>query len=212
MTENEKKLKSKGCPPPNNPSTGLEPVPIERPQGKCPMKIIMEGDNVKSAAYKAPYDSMDRPFTSIVKDLTGTADEDIAHELFERAALALPKDKSHVSKFNTILQALADGCPKDSIEAKLTLQSTALYSQGMNYLCRAEHSQNLEYSDFYLKSAIKLLRLHNETLEALCKYRRGGEQRVVVQHVQVNQGGQAIVGSVLNNTGGLNKKTDEVTP
>lgn len=211
MIENEKKLKSKHCPS-NSPLKGLEPIPMEIPQGKCPMKITIEGDNVKSAIFKAPYDSMERPFTSIVKDLTGTADEDIAHELFERAALALPKDKSHVSRFNTILQALADSSPKDSIEAKLTLQSTALYSQGMNYLCRAEHAKNLEHSDFYLKSAIKLLRLHNETLEGLCKYRRGGEQRVVVQHVQVNQGGQAIVGSVLNNTGGLNKKTVEVTP
>lgn len=52
-----------------------------------------------------------------------------------------------------------------------------------------------------MKCATKLLRLHNETVEAINKYRRGGEQRVVVQHVQVNEGGKAIVGGVLNGGG-----------
>ena len=33
-------------------------------------------------------------------------------------------------------------------------------------------------------------------LEALKRYRTGGEQKVVVQHVNVNKGGQAIVGTV----------------
>jgi hypothetical protein len=31
-------------------------------------------------------------------------------------------------------------------------------------------------------------------IETLMKYRRKGEQRVVVQHVNVNDGGKAIVG------------------
>ena len=31
-------------------------------------------------------------------------------------------------------------------------------------------------------------------MEALKRYRMGGEQRVTVQHVTVNDGGQAIVG------------------
>ena len=33
-------------------------------------------------------------------------------------------------------------------------------------------------------------------LESLKRYRTGGEQKVVVQHVNVNEGGQAIVGTV----------------
>ena len=33
-------------------------------------------------------------------------------------------------------------------------------------------------------------------VEALKRYRTGGEQKVTVQHVTVNEGGQAIVGSV----------------
>jgi hypothetical protein len=44
-------------------------------------------------------------------------------------------------------------------------------------------------------------------------YRSGGEQRVIVQHVNVNEGGQAIVGDV-NHTGkggGVSEKV-EISP
>ena len=51
-------------------------------------------------------------------------------------------------------------------------------------------------NDHWLKHAIKLLRLHNETVEALSRYRRKGERRVVVQHVTIEGGGQAIVGGM----------------
>ena len=37
-------------------------------------------------------------------------------------------------------------------------------------------------------------------MEALKRYRTGGQQRVIVEHVTVNAGGQAIVGTVM--TGG----------
>ena len=33
-------------------------------------------------------------------------------------------------------------------------------------------------------------------MDALKKYRTGGQQKVVVEHVNVNKGGQAIVGNV----------------
>ena len=46
-----------------------------------------------------------------------------------------------------------------------------------------------------------------ETLEeALKKYRTGGQQKMVVEHVHVNEGGQAIVGTVNQGGGGNNKK------
>ena len=34
--------------------------------------------------------------------------------------------------------------------------------------------------------------------EALARYRRKGEQKVVVQHVNVNDGGKAIVGNMIS--------------
>jgi hypothetical protein len=40
-------------------------------------------------------------------------------------------------------------------------------------------------------------------IEALKRYRTGGEQKVTVQHVTVNDGGQAIVGAVSATPGGM---------
>jgi hypothetical protein len=37
-------------------------------------------------------------------------------------------------------------------------------------------------------------------VEALKRYRTGGEQKVTVEHVTVNQGGQAIVGNISGKT------------
>ena len=47
-----------------------------------------------------------------------------------------------------------------------------------------------------MKSALKLIRLHTETVEAINRYKRKGEQKVIVQHVHVEPGGQAIVGAI----------------
>ena len=85
-----------------------------------------------------------------------------------------------------------------SLEAKLCAQCTALYAQGMQYLSRVEKSDMMCQIEFNMKCAIKLLRLHNETTEALARYRRKGEQKVVVQHVNVNDGGKAIVGNMIS--------------
>ncbi len=54
--------------------------------------------------------------------------------------------------------------------------------------------------DAGVNRATKMLRTFTMQMEALKRYRTGGEQKVIVEHVHVNQGGQAIVGAV--STGG----------
>ncbi|HUS97392.1 MAG TPA: hypothetical protein VMX97_11680 [Hyphomicrobiaceae bacterium] len=44
--------------------------------------------------------------------------------------------------------------------------------------------------------------------EALKRYRTGGQQRVIVEHVTVNEGGQAIVGNVETGGRGASKKLE----
>src|SRR4051812_855420 len=46
--------------------------------------------------------------------------------------------------------------------------------------------------------AVKLLRTYTTQIEALAKLRRGGEQRVRIEHVHVHEGAQAIVGNVVS--------------
>ena len=48
----------------------------------------------------------------------------------------------------------------------------------------------------------KLARTFSSQVEALKKYRSTGEQNIRVQHVNVSEGGQAIVGKVQTGGGG----------
>ena len=55
---------------------------------------------------------------------------------------------------------------------------------------------NIPQQDSAERAFNKLARTFVVQMEALKRYRTGGEQRVTVQHVTVNEGGQAIVGAV----------------
>ena len=57
----------------------------------------------------------------------------------------------------------------------------------------------------------KLARTFAAQMEALRKYRTGGEQNVTVKHVTVNEGGQAIVGNVEHSPGGGRSKKNRAT-
>ena len=95
-----------------------------------------------------------------------------------------------------------------TIEARLLTQATVLYTKGMRYLEMADFRvEKIQEADVFevdglieahnnqLKFAIKLLRLHNETVETLSKLRGGNDQKITVQYVHVNDGGKAMVGN-----------------
>ncbi len=172
--------------------------------GKCPIQFVLEGGQEKPRASiilnpkeqwcQSPAEALQCALTRI----TGTDDQDLAKDIIDRAIFAMPMANGKEHNTNVVYQSLSDCEPKDSLEAKLCAQCTALYAQGMQYLSRVEKSDMMCQIEFNMKCAIKLLRLHNETTEALARYRRKGEQKVVVQHVNVNDGGKAIVGNMIS--------------
>jgi uncharacterized protein (DUF305 family) len=83
----------------------------------------------------------------------------------------------------------------------LAVQMVAAHETAMEMLRRAKQAESTpEFGSL----AVKLLRTYTAQVEALARLRRGGEQRVIIQHVNVNEGGQAIVGAV-NHPGGSEK-------
>ena len=71
----------------------------------------------------------------------------------------------------------------------------ARYSGGAGQIL-GKGSENVAQQDSNGNLAIKLLRTFTTQLEALQRYRGKGQQKVTVEHVNVNAGGQAIVGTV----------------
>jgi hypothetical protein len=105
------------------------------------------------------------------------------------------------SALNAMLAAVHAVHPDDEIEAQLAVQMAATHQLAMLMMYRlAQAGGRVAEAEEYATISTKLLRTWTMQAEALARLRRGGEQRVVVEHVTVNEGGQAIVGSV--NQGG----------
>lgn len=123
----------------------------------------------------------------------GIMHKKLVNDILNKAAGAICGSAEYIEKAAIVLASLEDQQPKDAHEARLCAQAVALYSQGLKYMQYSDQQTMFSQCEFYIKNAVKLLRLHNETVEAINRYRRGGEQRVIVQHVNVNDGGQAVI-------------------
>jgi len=116
------------------------------------------------------------------------------------------KPEEQVSDFNAVADALHAMKPADEIESMLIGRLIALHFQAMSYLETSSNRKNqTQIREMHVNRATKLFRVYNETLEALMRYRRKGEQKVVVQHVNVAPGGQAVVGDIHQGGGGSGK-------
>lgn len=87
--------------------------------------------------------------------------------------------------------------PGDGAEGMLARQMVGTHFAALECLRRAAlPNQTFEGRDMALKHAQKLMALYAKQLETLNKHRGKGQQKVTVEHIRVEQGGQAIVGNV----------------
>jgi hypothetical protein len=87
--------------------------------------------------------------------------------------------------------------PQDEIEAMLAVQMIGVHNMAMEAMKTVMISDQYPQSkESNINRATKLLRTFAAQMEALKKYRTGGQQKMIVEHVHVHQGGQAIVGNV----------------
>jgi hypothetical protein len=87
--------------------------------------------------------------------------------------------------------------PRDELERTLSVQMIGTHDAAMECLRRANiPEQTFEGRESSLKHAAKLMALFARQMEALDKHRGKGQQKVTVEHVQVNAGGQVIVRNV----------------
>ena len=96
------------------------------------------------------------------------------------------------------MSLLGEIAPKTATEALLAVQMVGVHNAATLFLAQAvAEGQTREGADMHVLRATRLMRLFNEQLGAMAKLRgTAGHQRVTVEHVHVNAGGQAIVGAV----------------
>ena len=97
---------------------------------------------------------------------------------------------------NFMLSVVKGVEPRDQVEAMLAAQMAATHMATMAFTRRLAHVENIPQADSASNAFNKLTRTFAAQMEALKRYRSTGEQKVTVQHVTVQPGGQAIVGNV----------------
>lgn len=139
----------------------------------------------------------DELYQAAMWEATGASDPGFASFIFTQTIAAMHGSVDKVLEYaNMVINTFQSFFPQDEIEGMLVAQLIALQAQAMEFMARSISNQSAPMIDANVNRSNKLLRLHHETLEALIKYRKKGTQTMVVQHVHVNQGGQAIVGQV----------------
>ena len=144
-------------------------------------------------------------FSDQLREVTGTVDHAAGCQLLLQSAQAFcaygSKDFHLVC---TVALALMYGIgPRDSVEGMLAAQMVGTHNLAMEFLRRPiSEGQTEEQATENVNRAAKLLRLYTAQVEALGKYRNKGMQKVTVEHVHINAGGQAIVGVVEHEPGG----------
>lgn len=128
----------------------------------------------------------------------GTSDYDFVLGLLRQlGCVSTHNGKVSESELNFILSVIKDIKPNDQLEAMLTAQMAAVHIMMMRIMPGFASAEALPQQDLVDRAVNKLARTFTTQLEALKRYRIGGEQKVTVQHVSVSEGGQAIVGNVM---------------
>ena len=145
----------------------------------------------------APIHPDDLAGQALLMDALGTADLDFYGGLLDQlASAASVGGQIDEHKLNFMLSVVKGVEPKDHIEAMLAAQMAAVHVATMTFGRRLSAVETVEQQDSAERAFNKLARTFTTQLEALKRYRTGGEQKVTVQHVSVSEGGQAIVGNV----------------
>lgn len=128
----------------------------------------------------------------------GTTDPHAIQALLEQVLSVTPKngkyDLQNLKWSGASMQGIA---PRNALEGLLTVQMIGVHNLAIECLRRASlKDQTPEAIDANVHRAVRLLRTFTSQMEALHRNRGKISQQTVVGNVNVNEGGQAIVGTV----------------
>jgi hypothetical protein len=157
------------------------------------LKMVVTGKN--SAEVDADHPDLEVGTMALMHAI-GTTDLSFYSGLIRQLADASKGEQLSESGTNFMLSVIKGIEPRDQVEAMLAAQMAAVHMASMTFARRLAHVDNIPQQDSASNAFNKLARTFAAQMSALKDYRSRGEQRMVVQHVNVADGGQAIVGNV----------------
>jgi hypothetical protein len=129
-----------------------------------------------------------------LKSSLGTTDNDFTGGLLGQISNIGSRGDEQAVNFNlSMIQGVE---PTDQIETMLATQMAAVHNATMKYADRLNQAGTVAQQDSAARAFNNLAKTFTSQVEALKRYRTGGRQNIVVQHVNVADGGQAIVGNI----------------
>jgi hypothetical protein len=158
---------------------------------------------VKGKGLRALKDAQ-TPDAGPAKKFLGTSDLELQLQLmFESTSLMGVTTEDVIagkglSAGKRVAAAISGIDPQDELQALLAVQLFAAHNLSMTFCRRVVHpEQNSEGIDTNVARATQFMKIFLEQVACMQKLKgRAAQQRVVVEHVHVHQGGQAIVGTV----------------
>lgn len=94
---------------------------------------------------------------------------------------------------------------QNGLGSMLAAQMLSIHKLQQRSMTYANASDNLELKTYYTNSAIKLANCFVQQANMLAKLRGVGGQKIIVERVDVHQGGQAVVGNIQGSMGSVDK-------
>lgn len=167
-------------------------------KGHCP-KFKLEGGqivadlNVEGIEHEVSQSVHEQAMLRLFKVHRSAALGFLVNSTFRTTPDESPKED--VREMNGILAVIDSLDPKDAVEGMLAAQMSVTHNAAMKMIGYANRSPSSELTDTYTKNAVKLLDQFSKQMATLDKHRKGGKQTVVVKHVHVHDGGQAVIDS-----------------
>jgi len=140
-----------------------------------------------------------------MSEALGTTDPDLQNHLLGQVAETFrgivsadgTDNKAAIVAINEAMAILNGVQPQDEIEGMLAIQMIGVHNMAMRTIGLAMiQGQRFESKQANVEQATKMLRTFISQMEVLKKYRTSSQIKMVVGSVCVNDGGQAIVGTV----------------
>ena len=163
------------------------------------MKSELQKQNSKSNSVNVVFEDITNAFC--IED-NNKEKVEFSVALLNQVVMAGCNNEDQQKMLDNTLVGISDIKPKDTIEAMLAAQILAIHNATMRNLTRANGLlSSRSYKEIELGSkafnvANKLARTYTMQMEALQRYRGKGQQKMVIEHVNVNSGGQAVIGNV----------------
>jgi hypothetical protein len=170
---------------------------------RSPPVLVKIWDSKGQLANIQPPDGEHEAWWQRLQKALGTTSSDFVNVSLVQIQTAArsPLGKISEQAMNAALAMVEAAAPRDEIEGALAVQLSCTHAAAMAILAKLDAAFVTERrAAAFGSAASRLLRAFAMQVEVLRRLRHGGHQCIRIEHVHVNDGGQAVIGNVKSNS------------